>query len=96
MKRKAESQPIERVNRPPPIGSANCFAGKSFVFTGELSSLNRTEAQDIVKRYGGFDLSIFKADLFLLEKHLHQLAKILLMSLSELIPVLPSSKNRKI
>lgn len=59
MKRKAESMSIEKVIRPPPIGSDNCFAGKSFVFTGELRSLERPKAQDIVKRYGGFVVFVF-------------------------------------
>ena len=54
MKRKAEAQTLERVSRAPPVGSPNCFAGKSFVFTGELLSLDRNQAQDIVKRYGGY------------------------------------------
>lgn len=54
MKRKAEAQTLKRVSRDPPIGAANCFAGKSFVFTGELMSLDRNQAQDIVKRYGGY------------------------------------------
>ncbi|BGP50272.1 DNA replication factor C complex subunit Rfc1 [Rhodotorula kratochvilovae] len=36
-----------------PEGAENCLAGLTFVFTGELSSLGRTEGQDLVKRYGG-------------------------------------------
>ncbi|KAF9568365.1 hypothetical protein EC968_002933 [Mortierella alpina] len=36
-----------------PKGQDNCLAGWTFVFTGELSSIPRDEAQDLVKRYSG-------------------------------------------
>jgi replication factor C subunit 1 len=36
-----------------PYGEPNCLAGLTFVFTGELESLSRGEAQDLAKRYGG-------------------------------------------
>ncbi|KZT38716.1 DNA replication factor C, large subunit [Sistotremastrum suecicum HHB10207 ss-3] len=36
-----------------PVGQPNCLAGLAFVFTGELTSLAREEAQDLAKRYGG-------------------------------------------
>ncbi|KZV87272.1 DNA replication factor C, large subunit [Exidia glandulosa HHB12029] len=36
-----------------PDGAPNCLAGLTFVFTGELSSLGREEAQDLAKRFGG-------------------------------------------
>lgn len=36
-----------------PVGSPECLLGLTFVFTGELESLGREEAQDLVKRYGG-------------------------------------------
>ncbi|GJJ07431.1 hypothetical protein Clacol_001633 [Clathrus columnatus] len=36
-----------------PEGEANCLAGLTFVFTGELTSLGRDEAIDLAKRYGG-------------------------------------------
>ncbi|KAG0213881.1 hypothetical protein BGX28_003305 [Mortierella sp. GBA30] len=36
-----------------PKGLENCLAGWTFVFTGELSSIPREEAQDLVKRYSG-------------------------------------------
>ncbi|GJJ70064.1 replication factor C subunit 1 [Entomortierella parvispora] len=36
-----------------PIGKANCLAGLTFVFTGELSSITREDAADLVKRYCG-------------------------------------------
>lgn len=36
-----------------PAGSPECLAGLTFVFTGELSSMGREDAQDLVKRHGG-------------------------------------------
>jgi replication factor C subunit 1 len=36
-----------------PEGAENCLLGMSFVFTGELTSIGRDEATDLVKRYGG-------------------------------------------
>lgn len=36
-----------------PAGAPDCLEGLTFVFTGELESLRREEAQDLVKRYGG-------------------------------------------
>lgn len=36
-----------------PVGQENCLGGLAFVFTGELESLSRDEAIDLVKRYGG-------------------------------------------
>ncbi|KAF9974935.1 hypothetical protein BGZ73_001558 [Actinomortierella ambigua] len=36
-----------------PVGKPNCLAGLTFVFTGELSSIARNDAQDLVKRYSG-------------------------------------------
>eukprot|EP00906_Rhabdomonas_costata_P008882 RCo012608 len=36
-----------------PRGAENCLEGKTFVFTGQLESLDRTEAEDLVKRHGG-------------------------------------------
>ncbi|KZV77014.1 DNA replication factor C, large subunit [Peniophora sp. CONT] len=36
-----------------PVGEENCLAGLTFVFTGQLASLARDEAQDLAKRYGG-------------------------------------------
>lgn len=36
-----------------PDGKPNCLAGLTFVFTGELPSFSREEAQDAAKRYGG-------------------------------------------
>ncbi|KAF9365235.1 hypothetical protein BGX34_010798 [Mortierella sp. NVP85] len=36
-----------------PVGKENCLAGWTFVFTGELSSITREDAADLVKRYSG-------------------------------------------
>ncbi|KAG0336326.1 hypothetical protein BG004_008105 [Podila humilis] len=36
-----------------PVGKDNCLAGLAFVFTGELSSITRDDAADLVKRYSG-------------------------------------------
>ncbi|KAF8946558.1 hypothetical protein BGZ47_000220 [Haplosporangium gracile] len=36
-----------------PKGEDNCLAGLAFVFTGELSSITREDAADLVKRYSG-------------------------------------------
>ncbi|KAJ3371044.1 hypothetical protein HDU91_005634 [Kappamyces sp. JEL0680] len=51
--KKTASENMVRVYRPPPVGAPDCLLGMSFVFTGELLSMDRTEAQDLVKRYGG-------------------------------------------
>ena len=37
-----------------PAGEPNCLTGLAFVFTGELDSLSRDEATDLIKRYGGY------------------------------------------
>ncbi|KAI1102295.1 replication factor RFC1 C terminal domain-containing protein [Jackrogersella minutella] len=36
-----------------PDGEEDCLAGLTFVFTGQLSTIAREEAQGLVKRYGG-------------------------------------------
>ncbi len=36
-----------------PEGEEDCLAGLSFVFTGQLSTVSREDAQALVKRYGG-------------------------------------------
>ncbi|KAJ9101197.1 hypothetical protein QFC21_003416 [Naganishia friedmannii] len=35
-----------------PDGAPNCLAGLTIVFTGELESMSRNEAQDLAKKYG--------------------------------------------
>lgn len=36
-----------------PEGGANCLRGLTFVFTGELSSIDREQSADLARRYGG-------------------------------------------
>lgn len=36
-----------------PVGAENCLHGLAFVFTGELSSIDRVQSKDLVLRYGG-------------------------------------------
>ena len=36
-----------------PVGQDNCLAGLTFVFTGVLNSIERTQGQELVKRHGG-------------------------------------------
>ncbi|KAL1869069.1 hypothetical protein VTK73DRAFT_3408 [Phialemonium thermophilum] len=36
-----------------PEGAEDCLLGKTFVFTGQLKTISRDEAQALVKRYGG-------------------------------------------
>ena len=52
-KAKLEAGPKAPGSKSIPIGAENCLAGLSFVFTGELSSISRPEATDLIKRYGG-------------------------------------------
>ncbi|GAA6025941.1 hypothetical protein JCM10207_004487, partial [Rhodosporidiobolus poonsookiae] len=50
---KPKTGPVAPGSKEIPIGEPNCLAGLTFVFTGELESLSREEAQDLAKRYGG-------------------------------------------
>lgn len=34
-------------------GAENCLAGVSFLITGVLDSLERNEAEDLIRKYGG-------------------------------------------
>lgn len=52
LKRKTESGPSAPGSKAIPEGAPNCLLGLAFVFTGELSSISREDAQDLVKRYG--------------------------------------------
>lgn len=36
-----------------PEGTPDCLAGLTFVFTGEMESLGREDAQELVRRYSG-------------------------------------------
>ncbi|KAJ3084849.1 hypothetical protein HDU99_001925 [Rhizoclosmatium hyalinum] len=50
---KKNSGPAAPGTKEIPVGEENCLANLTFVFTGELSSISRDDAQDLVKRYGG-------------------------------------------
>ncbi|GAA5969486.1 hypothetical protein JCM11641_008131 [Rhodosporidiobolus odoratus] len=50
---KPKAGPVAPGSKEIPEGAPNCLAGLTFVFTGELQSLGREEAQDLAKRYGG-------------------------------------------
>lgn len=50
---KARTGPVAPHSKPIPVGAPNCLANQTFVFTGELESTPRNEAEDLVKRYGG-------------------------------------------
>ncbi|KAI8817938.1 replication factor RFC1 C terminal domain-containing protein [Fimicolochytrium jonesii] len=45
--------PVALGSKQIPEGAENCLAGLTFVFTGDLSSISRDTATDLVKRYGG-------------------------------------------
>ncbi|RKP25306.1 replication factor RFC1 C terminal domain-containing protein, partial [Syncephalis pseudoplumigaleata] len=51
--RKARTGPSAPGSKEIPVGAPNCLKGLTFVFTGELSSIAREDATDLVKRYGG-------------------------------------------
>ncbi|KAI8051258.1 replication factor RFC1 C terminal domain-containing protein [Syncephalis plumigaleata] len=51
--RKARAGPSAPGSKEIPVGEPNCLKGLTFVFTGELSSIARDEAADLVKRYSG-------------------------------------------
>jgi BRCT domain type II-containing protein len=51
---KSKHSIADLVPRDPPVGYPDCLKNLSFVFTGDLLSLSRSDAQDIVKRYGGY------------------------------------------
>ncbi|WAQ87077.1 hypothetical protein PtA15_7A807 [Puccinia triticina] len=50
---KERAGPSAPGSKPIPEGAENCLAGLTFVFTGELESLTREDAQALAKRYGG-------------------------------------------
>lgn len=50
---KRSTGPIAPGSKEIPQGAPGCLLGLTFVFTGELESLSREEAQDLVKRHGG-------------------------------------------
>ncbi|CAI2175794.1 19970_t:CDS:1 [Funneliformis geosporum] len=51
--RSNKTGPMASESKETPQGEDMCFFGKTFVFTGDLNTLDREEAQDIVKRNGG-------------------------------------------
>jgi replication factor C subunit 1 len=51
-KQKLAQMPKAHGSKEIPVGEENCLGGLAFVFTGELSSISRDEAIDLVKRYG--------------------------------------------
>jgi len=51
-KQKLAQMPKAHGSKEIPVGEDNCLGGLAFVFTGELTSLTREEAIDLVKRYG--------------------------------------------
>ncbi|KAG8852748.1 hypothetical protein FRB91_006029 [Serendipita sp. 411] len=44
--------PVAPGSKSIPVGEPNCLGGLALVFTGELDSISREEAQDLAKRYG--------------------------------------------
>ena len=48
-----QAGPANPGSKPIPEGKPNCLSGLTFVITGELDSLYRDQAQDLVKQYGG-------------------------------------------
>lgn len=49
---RSQGPPISS-SKEPPIGAENCLAGLTFVFTGLLDGLDRTQGTELIKRYGG-------------------------------------------
>jgi replication factor C subunit 1 len=47
------SEPPNRGTKEVPEGAPNCLAGLSFLITGVLDSLERTECEDLIKKHGG-------------------------------------------
>ena len=48
------SGPIAPGSKEVPNGHPNALAGLTLVFTGELTSFSRDEAQDLAKRFGAY------------------------------------------
>ncbi|KAJ1976736.1 DNA replication factor C complex subunit Rfc1 [Dimargaris xerosporica] len=51
--KQAESGPVAPGSKDLPTGAEDCLGGLTFVLTGELASMSRADAGDLVKRYGG-------------------------------------------
>lgn len=50
---RADDDPPSHGNKPHPLGHPDCLTGKTFVISGVLDSLRRSDAEDYVKRHGG-------------------------------------------
>jgi replication factor C subunit 1 len=50
---RADDDPPSHGNKSHPLGHPDCLTGKTFVISGVLDSLRRSEAEDYVKRHGG-------------------------------------------
>lgn len=50
---KKNAVPVALGSKEIPEGAPNCLADLAFVFTGDLPSMTRDQATDLIKRYGG-------------------------------------------
>ena len=57
MKAAREAGPKAPGSKEVPEGAPGCLEGLTFVFTGELESLGREDANELAKRYGGYVFS---------------------------------------
>lgn len=48
---KSKSKPLPHVSKE--LGKPDCLAGLTFVFSGELSTMSRSDASDLVRKLGG-------------------------------------------
>lgn len=55
--------PPNRGKKPLPEGPENCLFGKTFMITGILDSLLRTEAEKLIEKYAGYDKIFFLIDI---------------------------------
>ncbi|KAJ1979470.1 DNA replication factor C complex subunit Rfc1 [Dimargaris verticillata] len=51
--KQSEGGPVAPGSKDLPTGAEDCLGGLTFVLTGELASMSRADAGDLVKRYGG-------------------------------------------
>ncbi|KAL7319919.1 DNA replication factor C complex subunit Rfc1 [Mucor circinelloides] len=50
---KSQEPPKALGTRPEPVGAPNCFAGMTFVISGQYETLTKDQTKDIIMRYGG-------------------------------------------
>ncbi|KAK4516373.1 uncharacterized protein ATC70_011344 [Mucor velutinosus] len=50
---KSQEPPKALGTRPEPVGAPNCFAGMTFVISGQYETLTKEQTKDIIMRYGG-------------------------------------------